>query len=669
MSVEKMSVDMSNLQAKGDVVAKQHAEISAINDVSTLQEFVKSDPSGPSADVALARIAQLLSTQIRQRKPARRANEPTTLAGSVARARATIGNAAWIRLVPQAIRDDLLADLIAALVALLEESQKNGREEPPGGDGAPGLAKPLDRAVQLQEAFGFHVALHGFLKEIPRRERSAGLETLAGALAQRNRDAAVRAYWLAYAFNPSPAKASKIAQRMFKGGNISSAGGLIKLAEDQTDNPFVAELRLAARLLKDMPTIPERSTGKGAHDIDVAYVASSSIAHQSVGYTVRTHQILTALNSLGLRTRCFVRPGYPWDRSTAVSGRPAASHHVDGVSYAYTRIPDISQDPENLVERMAEALLRRFRSSRPSVVHAASNHRNALPALIAARRVGTPFIYEVRGLWELTTASRVDGWQETERFALERSLELAVASQADQVLTITEGVADELVAGGVSREKIGILPNGVDPDRFKPTRPDEDLALLLNLREADIVLVYCGSILVYEGLDDLIEAVALLRTRNIRARLLLVGDGAFRDRLRSLVALQQLESQVTFVDPVAPDEVHRYWSLADAVALPRKPFKVCEVVSPLKPFEAMAMGKPVILSDFPVSREIVQEEVTGFLCPPASPRDLAAIIERLAKDPMLRRKIGSAARNWVASNRSWSRNAKMLKALYARLTE
>ena len=655
---------MSSVQADSDI-AKQRAEIGAITDVSTLQEFIKSNPGGPSADVALARIAQLLSTQIRQRKPAKRTNEPATVASSVSRARATIGNAAWMRLVPEAIREDLLADLVAAFDALLEEFPKNGTRALGGNDAD--LAKSVERAVQLQQAFGFHAALYELLKKLPRRERSAGLEAFAGTLAQRNRDAAVRAHWLAYAFNPSPAKASKIAQRMFKSGNISSAGTLIKLADDENNKAFVAELRLAARLFREMPKIPERPAEKANPSIDVAYVASSSIAHQSVGYTVRSHQILSALNQIGLRTRCFVRPGYPWDRSTTTNGTPAASHQIEGVSYVYTKVPDMAQDPENHVERMADALVRRFRTAQPGVVHAASNHRNALPALIAARRVGAPFVYEVRGLWELTAASRVVGWQDTERFALERSLELVVASKADQVLTITEGVANELAAGGVDRDKIGILPNAVDPDRFKPGNPDGQLFRQMNLRGADLVLVYCGSMVIYEGLDDLIEAVALLRSRKVQARLILVGDGTYRNRLRALATLQDLASHVTFVDPVPPDEVHRYWSLADVVALPRKPFKVCEVVSPLKPFEAMAMGKPVVLTDLPVSREIVQDGSTGFLCQPADPRDLAATLERLAKNPTLRQTIGKTARDWVATHRSWSRNAKHLESIYARL--
>lgn len=657
---------MSKVSAGSDVVAKQGTAIGAITDVPKLQEVVRNDPGGPSAELALARIAQLLSVRIRQRKSAPRGDKASTYAGSLSRARATIGNTGWVNLVPQAIRDEILVDLVAAFDALLEDLQKSA-EQARVADSSHGITRSVERAAQLSEAFGFHAALHGLLKDLPRRERSVGFEALAGTLAARNRDAALRAYWLAYAFNPSPAKANKIAQRMFKAGNISSAGALIKLAEDQCDGVFGAELRLAARLFKDKPRIPAVSERKGAADIQLAYVASSSIAHQLVGYTVRTHQILTALNDIGVRAKCFVRPGYPWDRSSAVSGTPVANHYVDGVAYAYTKILDIASDPESHVERMADALARRFQAARPSVVQAASNHRNALPALIAARRIGVPFIYELRGLWELTTASRVEGWEDTERFALERSLELTVASEADRVLTITEGVANELVVGGVAREKIELLPNAVDPDRFKPIDPDPRLTQQLQVNGYDLVLVYCGSMLVYEGLDDLLEAIAILRRRRIKMRLLLVGNGVFRDRLRSLVTQHQLQSLVTFLDPVSPEDVHRYWSLADVVALPRKPFKVCQVVSPLKPFEAMAMGKPVILSDLPVSREIVDDGVTGFLCAPADPSSLAAILEKCAKDPALRRKMGKAARDWVASNRSWAENARILKALYAGL--
>jgi glycosyltransferase involved in cell wall biosynthesis len=181
----------------------------------------------------------------------------------------------------------------------------------------------------------------------------------------------------------------------------------------------------------------------------------------------------------------------------------------------------------------------------------------------------------------------------------------------------------------------------------------------------DFKLVYAGSLNTYEGLDDLITALALLRQQGTTVRLILVGDGAAALPLKKQVTELNLGAAVTFVGRVPPGEVVRYLSLADAVTLPRKAYKLCNVVSPLKPFEAMAMAKPVVLTDLPALREIVRHDVTGLLVAPESPQDLSRTLTRLAADPDLRTRLGEAGRRWVVEERSWSTNAELLKHTYA----
>jgi glycosyltransferase involved in cell wall biosynthesis len=497
------------------------------------------------------------------------------------------------------------------------------------------------------------------------------LEELATAIANEDGDASLRALWLAYAADPNPGRARQIAQKMYKIGNISSAASLIRgAAGPGAGSPFVGELLLSAELSNELPRIARPTEAvDGANGGEIAYVAAGTQSFRVTGYSVRTHQMLTALQASGTPVRCYARPGFPWDRRRA--GEPEVTYPetevIDGVRYTYTRTADISCQPERFITRMADALVQRFEASRPMVVHAASNHRNGLPALIAARRLGIPFVYELRGLWELTAAARIPNWDRTERFALERRLELTIASEADHLLAITQGVADELVGEGVTPERISLLPNAVDPQRFAPREKDPALLAAHGIDQGTLVLVYCGSLLNYEGLDDLIESVAILTARAIRTRLLIVGDGAHRAALVSQVAARGLGDRVSFVGPVDANRVGDYWALADIVALPRKPFRVCEVVSPLKPIEAMAMARPVVLSDLKASRDVVRDGETGFLCRPADPQDLAAILERLARDADLRRAIGGAGRDWVVANRTWAHNAARLNALYADL--
>jgi glycosyltransferase involved in cell wall biosynthesis len=246
-------------------------------------------------------------------------------------------------------------------------------------------------------------------------------------------------------------------------------------------------------------------------------------------------------------------------------------------------------------------------------------------------------------------------------------METLVAREADHVLAITQGVADELVAGGVPSTKITLLPNAVDPELFRPRPADEKLTAELGIAR-HFTMVYAGSLNEYEGLDDLITAIAELREQGTVVRLIVVGDGAASNSLKKQVAELSLEAAVTFVGRVPPDDVIRYLSLADAVTLPRKAFKVCNVVSPLKPLEAMAMAKPVVLTDLPVLREIVQHDVTGLLAAPGSPRDLARTLTRLAADPKLRTRLGEAARRWVLQERSWSAAASVLNSIYGAIT-
>jgi glycosyltransferase involved in cell wall biosynthesis len=239
-----------------------------------------------------------------------------------------------------------------------------------------------------------------------------------------------------------------------------------------------------------------------------------------------------------------------------------------------------------------------------------------------------------------------------------------MALEADHVLTITQALADELVEMGVHRQSITLLPNAVDPEQFFARPKDQALLDQFGITPADFTLVYAGSLTPYEGLDDLIAAIGLLKKSGRRVKLIIVGDGHERVELARLVQLAALEREVIFVGRVSPSDVARYWSLADAVALPRKDLKVCRIVSPLKPFEVMAMRLPLIVSDLPVMHEIVRDGETGRICRPGNPSDLALVIEQLALDPEQRGRLGEAGRQWILQHRTWSSNAENLRTIY-----
>ena len=159
------------------------------------------------------------------------------------------------------------------------------------------------------------------------------------------------------------------------------------------------------------------------------------------------------------------------------------------------------------MNQAADILVKEFEQFRPSVVHAASDHRNALPALIAARKMGLPFIYEVRGLWEFTTSSKRINWEATERFEVVSQLEGICAMAADAVLTLTPFMRDELVTRGVDPRRIALAPNCVSIEKFKPRPINHGLRAELGFSHDEFIIGYAGSIVEYEGLDDLILAI------------------------------------------------------------------------------------------------------------------------------------------------------------------
>ncbi len=543
------------------------------------------------------------------------------------------------------------------------------RRLPPSADE---LAVVVERALDSFHKDGTFSALTTLWRTSAVQDAPIYLEELATEFGKRDCEAALELFLMSFLLNPTRERATRMAARAFKYGSLSWAEAFLKEGEDDgVRSPGFGELRLAVHLRDHGARIAPRAPAPGGGAAcDVAYVVSSCQPWAVAGYTTRSHFILSALIDRGLRAVCYARPGYPWDRPQHIeaAGRAVeAQVTLDQVPYRHTPVLGIETEPEAILDRMAAALVQRFEIERPAIIQAASNSRNALPALMAARQLGIPFIYEVRGLWELTTASKMPGWERTERFALQQELEAIVAREADLVFAITGGVADELTRMGVDPARIRLLPNGVDPDSFQPAPRDEALMARLGIPADAFILVYAGALAVFEGLDDVIAAVGILKQRGILCRLIIAGDGAYRSHLEQLVRSSGLDQEVLFVGRVAPTEVPGYISLADVVPIVRKPFRVCEVVSPLKPFEAMAMEKLVIVSDLPTLTEIIVDNERGRVCRAADPQDLARVLEELANSPDDRLRLAQAGRAWVLEHRTWDAHAARLISTYAEL--
>ncbi|MFB4305980.1 glycosyltransferase family 4 protein [Actinomadura sp. GTD37] len=418
-----------------------------------------------------------------------------------------------------------------------------------------------------------------------------------------------------------------------------------------------AELR--ALLARPRAAAPrhERRPGNG-----VLMFVTNALPCTNAGYTVRTHRIALAQRETGLDTHVVTRLGHPLGQGV---GDARARVDVDGVPY-HRLLPWLPPgDPVRAVGKSADLAGRLVEELRPSVLHAVSNHLNAAVALELGRRHGVPVVYEVRGFLEDSWLSRDPAHRATDEFyRLTRELETRRMAEADAVVTLGEAMRAEIASRGVPEEKIFTVPNGVDEAFLEPLPDGRDLREELGIPETATVVGLTSSFYGYEGIDTLIDAAALLRDRGAPVTLLLVGDGPERGALERRAAGHGVHA--VFTGRVPMESVRRYHAALDVFAVPRRADRVCQLVTPLKPIEAMAGGIPVIASDVKALREIVEPGVTGALTVPEDPESWANCLEDLAYSPELRQKIGRAARERVAAERTWRAVTRGYRAAYRR---
>jgi PEP-CTERM/exosortase A-associated glycosyltransferase len=301
------------------------------------------------------------------------------------------------------------------------------------------------------------------------------------------------------------------------------------------------------------------------------------------------------------------------------------------------------------------------------VLHAHSPALCGKAALIAGRWLGIPVVYEIRAFWEDAAVSNGTGSEGNVKYRLTRALENHVVAGADAVVTICQGLKDDLALRGTDPAKIAISPNGVDLALFgEAVLPDPTLAAELGLG-AGPVIGFIGSFYDYEGLDDLIAAMPLLTARIPDARLLLVGGGPMEHALKAQAEASPAAQAIRFVGRVPHSEVERYYALVDVMAYPRKRSRLTDLVTPLKPLEAMAQRKLVAASDVGGHRELITDGQTGTLFTPDDPAACAAALAALLEATSSWDSLRAAGLEHVRTNHDWARNIHRYHDVYQRL--
>lgn len=394
----------------------------------------------------------------------------------------------------------------------------------------------------------------------------------------------------------------------------------------------------------------------------ILHVLDHSLPTHS-GYTFRTRALMKAQVAKG------------WD----VAGVTGVRHPepgpdgetVDGLTFYRTapiapaRAPIREWREIGALAKRIEALARDWR---PDVLHAHSPVLDGFAALRVGKKLGIPVIYEIRAFWEDASVGNGTGREGSLRYWLTKKLETHAVKAADAVAVICEGLRGDLIARGIDPAKITVSPNGVDLDLFGDPPPRDDaLADTLRIAADDAVIGYIGSFYDYEGIDDLIASMPALVAVQPKARLLLIGGGPMEAALKAQAAASSAAAQIHFVGRVLHQEVERYYSLINILAYPRKKMRLTDLVTPLKPLEAMAQGKLVAASDVGGHRELIEDGVTGTLFAPDNPEAIADALAKLLENRGIWAERRRTARIFVETHRNWSSNILRYEPVYQRL--
>lgn len=398
----------------------------------------------------------------------------------------------------------------------------------------------------------------------------------------------------------------------------------------------------------------------------VLHVLDHSIPLHS-GYTFRTASILREQRALGWET--FHVTG-----AKHQGGNDLLEETADGLHFyrtprssgALAKMPVLNQ--LEVIRGLEKRLLEIIPKIKPDVLHAHSPCLNAIAALRAGRKFGIPVVYEVRAFWEDAAVDHGTSTENGLRYKLTRGLETYALKRADAVTTICEGLRGDIVARGIPASKVTVIPNAVDIDKFAVGgQADLELKRKLGL-EQNRLIGFIGSFYAYEGLDVLLRAVPALSQRHPDLRVLLVGGGPQDANLRQQAKDLGIADKVVFTGRVPHDQVQKYYDLLDVLVYPRLSMRLTDLVTPLKPLEAMAQGRILAASSVGGHRELIVDGKTGVLFAPDDPASLAAKVGDLLDAQMLWPALRSAGRAYVETERNWPVSVSRYKNIYGQVT-
>ncbi|MGI6656362.1 MAG: TIGR04063 family PEP-CTERM/XrtA system glycosyltransferase [Desulfobulbus sp.] len=397
----------------------------------------------------------------------------------------------------------------------------------------------------------------------------------------------------------------------------------------------------------------------------VVHILDHSLPLHS-GYTFRSDNIIRCQQDAGLFPVAITSPKH--EQSWKKQSEPL--EEINGIRYYRSGVSTGPQLPFiaelALVRQLAARLQEVVDRERPDILHAHSPVLNAMAGYQVARKNKLPLAYEIRAFWEDAAVDHGSYKEFGPKYRLVRFLETQACSRVDQVFTICAGLREDLITRGLPGDKVEIIPNAIDAKGFVRVERDPDLAAHWGT-QGSFVLGFIGSFYHYEGLDVLLRAVAQLQTDLPQIKLLLVGGGPMEQELRALVEHLRIADRVVFTGRLPHEQMPAMYALLDVLVLPRKSMRLTELVTPLKPLEAMAMRKAVLASDVGGHRELIRDGETGFLFQADSAGALERAIRRLHAEPEHVARCVDNAYAWVTDTRTWQANSRLYQQVYARM--
>jgi PEP-CTERM/exosortase A-associated glycosyltransferase len=398
--------------------------------------------------------------------------------------------------------------------------------------------------------------------------------------------------------------------------------------------------------------------------VRILHILDHSIPLHS-GYTFRTLSILKEQRALGFETAHITSP------KQGPCG--SAEENIDGwhffrtphASSLLSRAPALKQ--LTVINRLATRLMDAAKSVKPDILHAHSPVLNAIAALRVGRKLGIPVVYEIRAFWEDAAVDHGTGKEWGVRYRLTRAMETYALQRVDAVTTICEGLRGDILARGIPQQKVTVIPNAVNIADFNPGEaPEQQLARDLGI-EDKTVLGFVGSFYAYEGLNILLQALPALLSQNPDIRVLLIGGGPEEQQLKALAAQLGVQDKVMFTGRVPHVDVQRYYNLIDVLVYPRLQMRLTDLVTPLKPLEAMAQGRLIVASDVGGHLELIEDGKTGVLFAAGNPESLATELMALLKTPDRWPALRQAARSFVEKDRNWTGSVARYQDIYRRI--